>query len=369
MEYLDFSEEEIQQQLEALGYTNIPKHRLREFKRDLDELIRHEKSKSQVSSSELSSPRSQSCIQTGVPAYPKCRVQNNDAIFGSRSSSQVGAPDHRRQVLTSTYSIDNSNAGMRKEHYDSYSQHSVATKYHWPSTAPNRMQMEGDVIDIQSPSLAISQTSTPERDTGAHGRSFLKRKVLRKIKGEVRVCDESTHSEDSGAVSGLEERLGGLYVSTSANQDSELGREDTDSMSDRHSSEADAFPSAFEAYMKGMGRSRSENDVRPRPKSFIRPLLDHPHTRHLKKTDPVAKYLQYKQEWEIFKLPGEKERKELHWKIREQLSYQPPPAKPRKVFVPNSYVVPTEKKRSALRWEVRHDLANGLLPPRINYRL
>lgn len=33
MENLDFSEEEIQEQLAVLGYTNIPKQRLREFKR------------------------------------------------------------------------------------------------------------------------------------------------------------------------------------------------------------------------------------------------------------------------------------------------------------------------------------------------
>lgn len=33
MESLDYSEEEIQLQLAALGYSNIPKERLREFKR------------------------------------------------------------------------------------------------------------------------------------------------------------------------------------------------------------------------------------------------------------------------------------------------------------------------------------------------
>lgn len=32
MDNLDFSEEEIQEQLALLGYKNIPKHRLREFK-------------------------------------------------------------------------------------------------------------------------------------------------------------------------------------------------------------------------------------------------------------------------------------------------------------------------------------------------
>lgn len=33
MESLDYSEEEIQLQLAALGYSNVPKERLREFKR------------------------------------------------------------------------------------------------------------------------------------------------------------------------------------------------------------------------------------------------------------------------------------------------------------------------------------------------
>ena len=33
MENLDFSEEEVEQQLAALGYANITKERLREFKR------------------------------------------------------------------------------------------------------------------------------------------------------------------------------------------------------------------------------------------------------------------------------------------------------------------------------------------------
>lgn len=33
MDNLDFSEEEIQEQLTILGYKNIPKHRLREFKK------------------------------------------------------------------------------------------------------------------------------------------------------------------------------------------------------------------------------------------------------------------------------------------------------------------------------------------------
>lgn len=88
----------------------------------------------------------------------------------------------------------------------------------------------------------------------------------------------------------------------------------------------------------------------------------------IKKTDPVAKYFQYKQLWEMFKLPGESDRRALRQEIKEQLAYQPPPPKPRRVYVPNTYIVPTEKKRSALRWEIRNDLANGVLPHKFNYR-
>ncbi|XP_038670620.1 uncharacterized protein si:dkey-23f9.4 isoform X3 [Scyliorhinus canicula] len=58
------------------------------------------------------------------------------------------------------------------------------------------------------------------------------------------------------------------------------------------------------------------------PKSFIRPLMDHPHTRNIKKSDPVAKYFEYKRNWETFKAPGEKDRKELRWGIREQMFYK-----------------------------------------------
>lgn len=35
MDNIDFTEDEIQEQLELLGYKNIPKHRLSEFKKGL----------------------------------------------------------------------------------------------------------------------------------------------------------------------------------------------------------------------------------------------------------------------------------------------------------------------------------------------
>ncbi|RXN10742.1 hydrolethalus syndrome 1-like protein [Labeo rohita] len=160
-----------------------------------------------------------------------------------------------------------------------------------------------------------------------------------------------------GTVSELEERLDHMRIGASrVHYDSES--EEMGSYTDRSSSVTEESPSAFQEYIKGMARSHSESDIRPRPKSFIRPVFDHPHTRNLKKTDPVAKYLQYKQDWETFKPPGEKSRRDLHWAIRPR---------PQKTYIPNTYVVPTEKKRSALRWEIRHDLAHGIIPTKISY--
>ncbi|KAF7654946.1 hypothetical protein LDENG_00063020 [Lucifuga dentata] len=166
------------------------------------------------------------------------------------------------------------------------------------------------------------------------------------------------------AASLLEERMEKLDLSKPPQLDDDDDDDDVTFQSNSQSSKNDRVSlSAFESYIRRM--IRTDADLRPKPKSFIRPALAQ---QTLKKTDPVAKYFQYKQFWEMFKLPGETERRALRRQIKEQLVYQPPAPKPRRVYLPNTYVVPTEKKRSALRWEVRNDLANGLLPHKLTYR-
>ncbi|XP_062869029.1 centriolar and ciliogenesis-associated protein HYSL1 [Trichomycterus rosablanca] len=362
MESLDFSEEEIQEQLVALGYNNIPKQRLQEFKRDLDLLIRHEKSKSSTSA-EWSSPKSNSTSNKSPPAFTKEKVQlpyagsNYSYMYHANSTTY-----HQRQLLTSTFNED-SHDDVNMTHFDSYIKHSVGPGCIRPSTAPNRLEVEEVPSEIFHSVLEHDQTKKTHTDIHTNAKPAIKRKVLRKRRGQSQVCDESTYSEDSELVNELEDHLQQLRVSAPhRGQELDSESEETGSYSDRPSSASESLPSAFQIYIKGMSRSHSESDIRPRPKSFIRPVMDHPHTRNLKKMDPVARYFQYKQTWEMFKPPGEKSRKELHWAIREQLMYQPPPPKPQRVYVPNTYVVPTEKKRSALRWEIRHDLANGIIP-------
>lgn len=351
MENLDFSEEEIQEQLAILGYKNIPKHRLREFKRDLDELIRCGDWKTLASPTLTNSPTS--TPQPSPPAYTKEKI-SQCSIKDSGEGFFLHPPkDSNRQVLPAWQSTS-----WQQGSNDSYAEHSVASKVQLPPGAPSRLHVELDPDDtLIDPSLTDSITSSPDR----HGRRFIKRKVLRKHKGQSLVCDESVYSEDSEAASCLEDRLADLHISTSTQHDFETEIEDETSQDDTQSSDG-ITASAFESYIRGL--NRRDTDFRPKPKSFIRPVRSQP---TIKKSDPVTKYFQYKQLWDMFKQPGEKDRRALRWEIREQLAHQPPPPKPRRVYVPNTYVVPTEKKRSALRWEIRNTLANGLLPHKFNY--
>ncbi|XP_036386036.1 hydrolethalus syndrome protein 1 homolog isoform X2 [Megalops cyprinoides] len=354
MDGVDFSEDEIEHHLATLGYMNIPKRRLREFKQDLDQLIQHEKSRSQ-SSSDCDSLRSQSGGNKGSPPAFRMRITSPTRLVWPKN-----------QVVHSAYVADNL-SGVQ-EQCDSYTQYSVSAKCPQTSAGLHRLEEQINSANVTSSVLDTSKSSGPHSAYTFIGKPVLRRKVLRKQRGQFHVCDESIRNEDS--VGRLEDQLEGLHMSVSESEQLELVplNEEMGSLGNKTSFEA---ATAFQVYTRGMSRSASENDIQTHPKSFIRPQSCHPHTRNLKKTDPVTKYFQYKQDWETFRAPGETSRKGLRWEIREQMmcKSQPSRQKPQKIYVPNTYVVPTEKKRSALRWEVRNDLANGIQPPKIIYPL
>ncbi|XP_034043835.1 hydrolethalus syndrome protein 1 homolog isoform X2 [Thalassophryne amazonica] len=351
---LDFSEEEIEEQLKLLGYKNIQKHKLCEFKRELDELIQQGKWENLIPSSQKNSTGSHTIMSPVTPpssvkerVSPCCVQSPSDGFFLHEFEEEPNRP-----VLT----CQNRDFGQKKGQSDSYAQHSVAAKHRLPPGAPTTLWA------APGSELSESPTSVP----GLRHRRFIKRKVLRKRDGQSVVCDESVYSEESDSVSFLSERLAEIDLSASEKHDSETENEDVTSCSDRQSAELqEASLSAFESYIRSLTETRRDFRIRSKPKSFIRPALGQ---QKVKKSDPVAKYFYYKRLWEALKLPGEQDRSALHREIKEQLVHQPPPPKPRRVYVPNTYVVPTEKKRSSLRWEIRNDLANGVLPHKYVYR-
>ncbi|XP_057605165.1 centriolar and ciliogenesis-associated protein HYLS1 [Hippopotamus amphibius kiboko] len=249
--------------------------------------------------------------------------------------------------------------------YDPYSKASVT-----PGKRPAfPMQPHYPNMESNAPSEAVSEASQRLR------KPVMKRKVLRrKSGGEVLVTDESIISEsECGTESDMDvwdlrQRLMNLQF-----------QEDRESSTDV--SQKFSLPHEYQGISQDqlicylqreeMGPPAYEQDliVASRPKSFILPRLDQL-GRNRGKVDRVARYFEYKRDWDSMRLPGEDHRKELRWGVREQmLCRAEPQAKPQHVYVPNNYIVPTEKKRSALRWGVRCDLANGVMPKKLPFPL
>lgn len=252
----------------------------------------------------------------------------------------------------------------RSIQYDPYSKASVApgtqTALSMQSRCPH---MESSVI-----SETVSEASQRLR------RPVMKRKVLRrKPDGEVLVTDESIISEsESGTESDTDLRdLRQRLMSMQCQEE----RESQDDISQKFH-----LPREYQGlseeqlicylHREGMGPPAYEQDliVASRPKSFILPRLDQL-SRNRGKVDRVARYFEYKRDWDSMRLPGEDHRKELRWEVREQMLCREPQSKPQHIYVPNNYLVPTEKKRSALRWGVRCDLANGVMPRKLPFSL
>uniref|UniRef100_A0A8C5NXT6 HYLS1, centriolar and ciliogenesis associated n=1 Tax=Jaculus jaculus TaxID=51337 RepID=A0A8C5NXT6_JACJA len=244
--------------------------------------------------------------------------------------------------------------------YDPYSKASV--------TSGKRPALS---VNLQYPHLRSSVTSEAVSESSQKLRRPVKRKVLRrKPGGEVQVTDESINSEsESGTESDqdlwdLRHKLMNLHF-----------HEDKDSLVDtsQHEYQGISQDDQLICYLgrEGMVRPTYEQDliVASRPKSFILPRLDQLN-RNRGKIDRVARYFEYKRDWDSMRLPGEDHRKELRWSVRGQmLSQTEPQPKPQHVYVPNNYLVPTEKKRSALRWGIRCDLANGVMPRKLPFPL
>ncbi|XP_048199652.1 hydrolethalus syndrome protein 1 isoform X2 [Perognathus longimembris pacificus] len=252
--------------------------------------------------------------------------------------------------------------------YDPYSKASVTSGKRPAFPVQPQYQYTESLVTSDTVSEASQRPRKP----------VMKRKVLRrKPGGEVQVTDESIVSEsESDSVPGssiesdldlwdLRQRLINLQFQEDG--------ESEDSTSQKPDEYQGISQEQLMCYLQreGMSPPAYEQDliVASRPKSFILPKLDQL-SRNRGKIDRVARYFEYKKDWDSMRLPGEDHRKELRWGVREQmLSRTEPQSKPQHIYVPNNYLVPTEKKRSALRWGVRCDLANGVMPKKLPFSL
>ncbi|XP_048457317.1 hydrolethalus syndrome protein 1 [Rhincodon typus] len=179
-------------------------------------------------------------------------------------------------------------------HCDAYSRFSVASNPFRCTSAPTRLILQNipNQESYDSPAQSEISTSSPEVPCESKRKPVIRRKVLRKKNGQMHVCDESVISEtDSDEVSELGQRFSKFQTfSNEAESDTQ-----TEELGNRPGSITGGRPnSAHSFFTRDLcncrpGGSEGYGSVSNQPKSFIRPLMDHPHTRNIKKSDPVAK--------------------------------------------------------------------------------
>lgn len=325
---LEFTDDEIREELGKLGYHNVPDVRLAEFKKDLGRLIRHERSKQSSQNTTLSShvPTDTSVHDARLAADPRIRVPLEESPLQRQVTDTALLEDRRQYSQWRT--------GKENREYRGRAP-SPQEVHHIPRRPGAEYSLyENDVDQSQlSHRDDISETDSE--------RKMMKRKVLRKEKDGSKRVDESMTESDISSLMDINERL------------RELGIADGVDFFDR----------------KRPQTAKSEPPYRlapddPRPASVILRKPEHPHTRNIKKSDPVARYQQFRQSWNVQRAPGEKNHKNLQWNVREMMLAQDIvyEKKPHRVFVPNKYVIPSDKKRQDLRWQVRMDMAQGQLP-------
>ncbi|XP_064623701.1 centriolar and ciliogenesis-associated protein HYLS1-like [Lineus longissimus] len=321
----DFTEEEIRTQLEKLGYYNIPDHRLKEFKQDLDHVL--------ISN--------QSDIEAAAGRTSTGSVGSRRSPFPDSSSHMQGHSDVNSSFEHSKFGKENQDVHIQVMGVDPSMRKQPTCTYY-------------DGGQMRSRSAPVSPAkSTASTDTDGE-RRLIKRKVLRKINGES-IIDESILDSDAD-LSGLREKIRQLPIveddarSVTESENSRIG-----------GSKWRARPMTAPA--RDILRESRMSYEDPSAKSVIYPMEVQPNERNIRRCDPVSRYHQFRQSWDAQKAPGEKAHKTLRWNMREHMLYHDEVFKKEpKNFNPNTYVVPTEKKRKALRWQIRADLAAGVMP-------
>ncbi|XP_033636363.1 hydrolethalus syndrome protein 1 homolog isoform X1 [Asterias rubens] len=368
---LHFSENDVRQQLDALGYHNVPSAQLRQFARDLEGLIQRD-TEGRSKSDEASTLASEIDYSSDDVSVPVRHPQGGSR----RPTSAPTAP--RARYVPSTKVQPNHPGSSRQPSYPAKHPQPFSYKYGDTSIAN---------LDTTDESVSASGRQERRRSTGERKKpvkTAMKRKVVRKLNGQVQVFDESiTESESGNYFLGLKtvdtigegqdvsDRLSRLALRQEEVYPEDVDEETTLTESDDASSLMGLVYSHRRPQLSRdlySHRPAGDEDTvfKPHlPRSFIRPDSAQPRTKHDKKTDPVSRHQMYRAEWNSHRAPGEKNRNDLRWNIREQMMYKDTVTYPRrtpKVFSANNYVVPTDKKRQALRWAVRTSLAHKQMP-------
>lgn len=309
-EEFDFTDDEIREQLELLGFKNVSTKKFQSFKDDLRKLIHTERSsdESKIFNDKLNEIKKENFIQDADEhAY-----YDEDA-----DNSQY------------TWTNDSENS------YDNYRIRDRNTK---------------DVIKESSTKL-IKRKVVRKSPSGSNTvyRSFVNSSHT--TQEDDNEALQTTDNLVQSNMSYLDKNLKGLSMNNNFDEDENEDGNESDGTINNENDEnfADGDFNEPEKAMpvKSFIRSASALSTKFQDPSRIR------------KNNVVNKYHEYAKLWSKQKAPGEKSHKDLRWSIREQMLEKEVVVKRQSALKSaNTYQVPTEKKRQDLRWVIRTALAN-----------
>lgn len=303
----EFTDEEIREQLEYLGFKNVSKEKFKQFKDDLEKLIAQEVS---INSN------------TSYSDYYQNRKASNE-FENSRMSNSMSPNE-----------IFNSDEKYLKNK---------------KVTFPNDSHLvnginddnDGEIDEEIDQSFASIITTSSIVDN-----KVMKRKIIKKSNQHSQTKTDERPSLNEASLNNMMKTCGFEY-DIDENEIYEPNSEFEDEQDEQLIKLNEHYP-PIQYPMKSVIRSKSSLSIKSDTSTTLK-----------KKSNPVTKFQQYEKLWKAQKVPGEKKHSDLRWSIREQMLAKDVIVKRQsKPLESNEYVIPTEKKRKDLIWAVRSALAN-----------
>ncbi|XP_063712914.1 uncharacterized protein LOC134841070 isoform X3 [Symsagittifera roscoffensis] len=339
-----FTIDDVRKQLKILGYNSVPDSKLAEFAQDLRKLIEYDQRKN------------------------KCPSASGDHANTSSVSGKTGTDaDCSSTLEESQISYDSKDGGDRRGGVAAYSsspeQHLHARHHNALKTAAGAQGQNGQPRDRSKNSRKMKRVTAPRKSafnsssvTGANDPSVLDldRSLTGGENSEENEEWRQLYQRGLSAVSECKRPQHYYKPPSSARPDLRPSHDENKPFNPhlpRSFIRPTPSPSSASHVTKTSARARSSD-----PSHFHAP------PSHIsggeKRNDPVSRFNAYNEAWKERKAPGEQNRNQLRWRIREQMAVAEEVNKKRNLKPPsNPYVVPTDKKRQDLRWEVRCNLA------------
>jgi hydrolethalus syndrome protein 1 len=345
-----FTDQEIREQLNCLGFKNIPQEKFNQFKNDLEKLISSEISMNSSSLTDSYMPSDTTGFKYSHQKNSLTDNINEQYLMRNNTSKIAKKVSFIPDVKDPAQKNNREGFDEYEESEDDQSFASVTTTT--SSIIDNKVIKRKIVRKTAVPSNSVKILSNDLNDLNEN---FNKMKFpVRHELDETNETIEDEIDQDSDVNDCEEDEL--IRMTNINNQgfdDDDDGEYEAYSGEERIAKLNDCYP-AIEYPVKSFIRSQSSLSNKSTKFSIDT-------SRLATKTNPMQKFHQYKKFWNNQKTPGEKSHNDLRWSIREQmLEKHVFVKKPSKPISQNKYIVPTDKKRQQLRWMVRSALANPI---------